>query len=80
MQQNLQPLVVNGQIIIFKGVKTLPLGQRNKRGFCKFHNFIGHKTSHYVLFRDLEEYEFNEGKLKFGDKEKTQIQVVDDPL
>jgi hypothetical protein len=37
---------------------------------------LGHKTSHCVLFRDLVQ----EGKLKFGDKSKPQMQVDVDPL
>lgn len=46
-------LVSYGQIVIPKGLKTLPLEQRKKKGFCKFHNFLGHKTSQCVFFRDM---------------------------
>ncbi|WJX93585.1 hypothetical protein P8452_75092 [Trifolium repens] len=46
-------LVADGQIIVPKGLKLPPLEQRKKRGFCKYHNFLGHKTSQCVLFRDL---------------------------
>lgn len=38
-------LVSDGQIVIPKGLKAPPLEQRKKKGFCKFHNFIGYKTS-----------------------------------
>lgn len=37
-------LVSDGQIVIPKGLKTPPLEERKKKGFCKFHNFLGHKT------------------------------------
>jgi hypothetical protein len=73
-------LVVDGQVIGPKGLKTPPLEQRKKRGFCKFHNFLGHKTSHRVLFRVLVQKSLNEGSLKFGEKAKTQMKVDDDPL
>lgn len=38
-------LVADGQIMVPNGLKTPPLEQRKKRGFCKFHNLLGHKTS-----------------------------------
>jgi len=41
---------------------------------------LGHKTSHYVLFRDLVQRAMNEGRLKFGDKTKPKMQVDVDPL
>lgn len=46
-------LVADGQVIVPKGLKTPPLKQRKKKRFCKFHNFLGHKTSQCILFRDL---------------------------
>lgn len=44
-------LVSDSQIVIPKGLKTLPLEQINKKGFCKSHNFLGHKTYQCVLSR-----------------------------
>lgn len=69
------PLVVDGQIIVPKGLKTHPLEQRKKIGIFKFHNFLGYKTSHCVLFRDLDQGALNEGRLKFADKGKSPMQV-----
>ncbi|XP_050897083.1 uncharacterized protein LOC127103887 [Lathyrus oleraceus] len=46
-------LVKDGKIIIPQGLKDPPLDQEKKRGLCKFHNFLGHKTSQCVIFRDL---------------------------
>lgn len=46
-------LVKDGQIIIPQGLKDPPLKQKKKKGFCKFYNFLGHKTYQCVLFRDL---------------------------
>jgi len=63
-----------------KSLKIPPLEQRKKRGYCKYHNFLGHKTSHYVLFRDLVQRGLNEGRLRFGDKAKPHMQVDSDPL
>ncbi|XP_058775659.1 uncharacterized protein LOC131649932 [Vicia villosa] len=51
-----------------------------KRGFCKFHNFLGHKTSQCVLFRDLVQKALKEGRLQFGEKPKSSMQVDTDPL
>ncbi|XP_058776003.1 uncharacterized protein LOC131650309, partial [Vicia villosa] len=51
-----------------------------KRGFCKFHNFLGHKTSQCVLFRDLVQKALKEGRLQFGEKPKSSMQVDSDPL
>lgn len=73
-------LVVDGQIIVPKGLKTPPLEQRKKRGFCRFHTFLGHKTSNCVLFRDLVQKTLTEGRLKFGDKAKAQMKIDIDPL
>jgi len=38
-------LVADGKVIVPKGLKIPPLEQRKKRGFCKFLNFLGNKTS-----------------------------------
>jgi len=73
-------LVVDGQVAIPNGLKIPPLEQRKKRGFCKYHNLLGHKTSHRVLIRELVQKAMNEGKVKFGDKTKPQMQVDVDPL
>ena len=50
-----------------------PLEQRKKRGFCKYHNFLDHKTSQYFLFRDLVQGAIKEGRLKFADKPPMKI-------
>ncbi|XP_006598506.1 uncharacterized protein [Glycine max] len=60
----------DGQIVVPKGLKVPPVEQQKKRGYCKFHNFLGHKTSCCVLFRDLVQKALNEGRLKFGEKPK----------
>lgn len=73
-------LVADGQIIVPRGQKTPPFEQRKKRRFCKFHNFLGHKTSHCIIFRDLVQEALNEEKLKFAGKAKTLMQVDFDPL
>ncbi|KAK2384605.1 hypothetical protein QL285_071934 [Trifolium repens] len=73
-------LVADGQIIVPKGLKVPPLEQRKKRGFCKYHNFLGHKTSQCVLFRDLVQKALQEGRLKFGEKPKSKQLVDEDPL
>ncbi|XP_045810023.1 uncharacterized protein LOC123904395 [Trifolium pratense] len=73
-------IVTDGQIVVPKGLKTPPLEQRKKRGFCKFHNFLGHKTSQCVLFRDLVQKALNDGRLKFGDKSKQPKKLYEDPL
>lgn len=46
-------LVAYGQVPVPPGVKLPPLEQRKKRGFCKYHNFLRHKSSQCFLFRDL---------------------------
>jgi len=38
-------LVADGQVVIPKDLKIPPIEQRQKRGFCKYHNYLGHKTS-----------------------------------
>jgi hypothetical protein len=40
-------------VAVPNSLKIPPLEHRKKRGFCKYHNFLGHKISHCVLFRDL---------------------------
>jgi len=40
---------------------------------------LGHKISRCSLFRDLVQKGLNEGRLKFGDKLKPQMQVGSDP-
>ncbi|WJX88906.1 hypothetical protein P8452_70946 [Trifolium repens] len=72
-------LVTDGQIVVPKGVKIPPLDMRKKRGYCKYHNFLGHRTSQCVLFRDLVQKTLNEGRLKFGEKPKA-MKVDDEPL
>lgn len=71
-------LVKDGQIVVPQGLKDPPLNQKKKRGFCKFHNFLGHKTSYCVLFRDLVQKALNEGRLQFEEKPKMQVDA--DPL
>ena len=61
-------LVKDGQMIVPPGAKMPPLEHRKKRGFCKYHNFLGHKTSQYFLFRDLVRGAIKEGRLKFADR------------
>jgi len=73
-------LVADGQLVVPKDLKIPPLEQRQKIGFCKYHNYLGHKTSRCSLFRDLVQKGLNEGRLKFGDKPKPQMQVDSDPL
>lgn len=67
-------------MVVPPGAKIPPLEQRKKRGFCKYHNFLGHKTSQYFLFRDLVQNAIKEGTLKFRDKTKSQIKVDSYPL
>jgi len=63
-----------------KNLKLPPLEHRKKRGFCKFHGFLGHNLSHCTRFRDFLQKALDEGRLKFGDKSKQQMQVDADPL
>ncbi|XP_050878718.1 uncharacterized protein LOC127082522 [Lathyrus oleraceus] len=58
-------LVSDGQIFVPPGAKVPPLDQRKKRGFCKYHNFLGYKTSQCFLFMDLVHNALNEGRQKF---------------
>ena len=71
-------LVNDGHIVVPQDLKNPPLDQKKKRGFCKYHNFLGHKTSQCVLFRDLVQKALKDGRLQFGEKPK--MQVDEDPL
>ncbi|XP_050908897.1 uncharacterized protein LOC127122637 [Lathyrus oleraceus] len=73
-------LVKDGQMIVPPNTKIPPLEQRKKRGFCKYHNFLGHETSQCFLFRDLIQNAIRDGRLKFADKGKNQMKVDTDPL
>ncbi|XP_050918463.1 uncharacterized protein LOC127135881 [Lathyrus oleraceus] len=55
-------------------------GQMIKRGFCKYHNFLGHKTSQCFLFRDLIQNAIKDDRLKFADRGRNQMKVDADPL
>jgi hypothetical protein len=72
--------VADGQIVVPKDLKIPPVEQRKKRGYCKFHNYLGHRTYQCVLFRDLVQKALNEGRLKFAEKTKPQMKVDVDPL
>jgi len=63
-----------------KNLKIPPLEKRKKRGFCKFHGFLGHNLSRCSRFRDSMQKALDEGRLKFGDKAKQPMQVDVDPL
>lgn len=73
-------LVKDGQMIVPLGAKVPPLEQIKKRGFCKYHGFLGYKTSQCFLFRDLVQNAIEEGILKFGDKTRSQMKIDFDPL
>jgi len=73
-------LVTDGIILVPPNVKLPPLEQRKKRGFCKFHGFLGHNLSRCTRFRDSVLKALDEGRLKFGDKAKQPMQVDEDPL
>ncbi|XP_050890946.1 uncharacterized protein LOC127096419 [Lathyrus oleraceus] len=73
-------LVKYGQMIVPPNTKIPPLEQQKKRGFCKYHNFLGHKTSQCFLFRDLIQNAIKDGRLKFADRGKNQMKVDADPL
>lgn len=70
----------DGIILAPKNMKLPPLEQRKKRGFCKFHGFLGHNLSRYTRFRDSVQKALDEGRLKFGYKAKHSMQVDADPL
>lgn len=61
-------LLADGQIIVSIGLKTSALEQIKKKGFYKYPNFLGHKTSQCVLFRDFVKISLKDGRLKYGDK------------
>ena len=44
-------LVAYGQVVVPKDVKIPPLEQRQKRGFSKYHKFLGHNSSRCSLLR-----------------------------
>lgn len=46
-------LVADGQVLVPLAAKVPPLEQRKKLGFCKYHNFLGHKTSQCFFLRIL---------------------------
>ncbi|WJX53646.1 hypothetical protein P8452_39618 [Trifolium repens] len=73
-------LVSDGQIVVQKDLKIPPIEQRKKRGYCKYHNYLGHKTHQCVLFRDLVQRALNEGMLKFAEKTKPPMKVDTNPL
>jgi len=72
--------VVDGIILVPKILKLPPMEQRKKRGFRKFHGFLGHNLSRCTRFRDSVQKALDEGRLKFGDKSKQPMQVDFDPL
>ncbi|XP_050890470.1 uncharacterized protein LOC127095885 [Lathyrus oleraceus] len=49
-------------------------------GFCKYHNLFCHKSSQCFLFRDRVQNAIKDGKLKFADKGKAQMQIYADPM
>ncbi|WJX26814.1 hypothetical protein P8452_15690 [Trifolium repens] len=73
-------MLTDGQIVVSKDLKIPPIEQRKKRGYCKFHNYLGHKTYQCVLFRDVVQKAINEGRLRFADKSKPPMKVDTDPL
>src|SRR4051812_43270274 len=72
-------LVKDGLMIVPPNFKIPLLEQRKKRGFCKYHGFLGHKTSQCFLFRDLIQNAIKGGRLKFVDKGKNNMKVDADP-
>lgn len=64
-------LVKDIQMVVLLGAKTPPLEQRKKWGFCKYHNFLDHKTSQYFFFKDLVQNAIQDGRMKFGNKGKS---------
>lgn len=67
-------------MIVPPSAKIPLLEQRKKRVFCKYHNFLGHKTSQCFLFRDLVQSAIRDGRLQFGDKWKAPMRIDVDPL
>ncbi|XP_050914855.1 uncharacterized protein LOC127129770 [Lathyrus oleraceus] len=78
--ENFDLLVKDGQMVVPHNIKIPLLEQRKKRGFCKYHNFLGHKTSQCFLFRDLIQNAIKDGRLKFADRGRNQMKVDADPL
>ncbi|XP_058733315.1 uncharacterized protein LOC131604916 [Vicia villosa] len=70
-------LVKDGQILVPPNAKLPPLEQRQKKGFCKYHNYLGHSTSRCFLFRDLVQKSLHEGRLKFATR---RVKIDADPL
>ena len=54
-------LVNEGITIMPEGLKIPPIEQRKKRGFFKFHGYLGHNTSLCVSFRDSVQKALDEG-------------------
>ncbi|XP_058721721.1 uncharacterized protein LOC131593290 [Vicia villosa] len=73
-------LVRDGQMVLPHNIKIPPLEQRKKRGYCRYHNFLGHKTSQCFLFRDLIQNAIKEGRMKFADKGRNQMKIDANPL
>ncbi|XP_058774418.1 uncharacterized protein LOC131648700 [Vicia villosa] len=73
-------LVKDGQMVLPPNIKIPPLEQRKKRGYCKYHNFLGHKISQCFLFRDLIQNAIKEGRLKFAQKGRNQMKIDANPL
>ena len=73
-------LVADGIILVPKNLKLPTLELRKKRGFCKFHGFLGHNLSLCTRFRYSVQKALDVGKLKFRDKSKQPMQVDIDPL
>ncbi|XP_050900935.1 uncharacterized protein LOC127115041 [Lathyrus oleraceus] len=73
-------LVKDGKMIVPPNTKIPSLEQRKKRGFCKYPNLLGHKTSQCFLFRDLIQNAIKDGRLKFTNKGKNQMKIDVDPL
>ena len=61
-------LVKDDHMIVPPSDKIPSLEQRKKRGFCKYHNFLGHRTLQCFLYRDLVQKAIRDGRLKFGDR------------
>lgn len=65
---------------VFK-FKNSPVTSKEKnRGFCKYHNFLGHTIFQCVFLRDLVQKTLKEGKLEFREKLETLIQLYSHPL
>ena len=51
-------------IIVLKVLKIPPIEQQRKKGFCKFHGYLGHNTSRCASCRDSVQKALDEGRLK----------------